>query len=51
MVRSLVGVLVSVGQGKLSVADVEKILRSRERSLAVQTAPPQGLFLKKVFYR
>lgn len=50
MVRSLAGVLVSVGEGKLSVADVREILRSRERTPAVQTAPAQGLFLMKVFY-
>jgi tRNA pseudouridine38-40 synthase len=51
MVRSLVGVLVSVGEGKLTAAEVRDILRSRERTAAVQTAPAQGLFLVKVFYR
>ena len=50
MVRSLVGVLVSVGEGKLSAADVAAILRGRERTHLVQTAPPQGLFLAKVYY-
>jgi tRNA pseudouridine38-40 synthase len=51
MVRSLAGILVSVGEGKLDVSDVRRILRSRERTAAVLTAPPQGLFLMKVFYR
>jgi tRNA pseudouridine38-40 synthase len=50
MVRSLVGVLVSVGEGKLSPAQVGEILASRRRTALVQTAPPQGLFLVKVFY-
>lgn len=50
MVRSLAGVLVTVGEGKLTPADVRKILHSRERTAAVQTAPAQGLFLTKVFY-
>ncbi|MEY4940141.1 MAG: hypothetical protein RIQ93_1876, partial [Verrucomicrobiota bacterium] len=50
MVRSLAGVLVAVGEGKLSVARVEEILRARERTEAVKTAPPHGLFLTKVFY-
>ena len=50
MVRSLVGVLVNVGDGKLSLADVRHILESRTRTARVQTAPPQGLFLVKVFY-
>ena len=50
MVRSLVGVLVSVGEGKLSPSDVREILLSRKRTQRVLTAPPQGLFLAKVFY-
>lgn len=51
MVRSLVGVLVSVGEGKLSPAQVRGILEKRVRTALVQTAPPQGLFMAKVFYR
>jgi tRNA pseudouridine38-40 synthase len=50
MVRSLAGVLVAVGEGKLTPADVRRILHSRERTAAVQTAPAQGLFLTKVYY-
>ncbi len=51
MMRSLVGALVSAGEGKLSPADLQRILASKERTAAIQTAPPQGLFLAKVFYR
>jgi len=50
MVRSLVGVLVSVGGGRLSPDDVARILKSRQRTEVVQTAPAHGLFLVKVFY-
>ncbi len=50
MVRSLTGALVSVGEGKLAPRDVAALLRSRTRVPAVQTAPPQGLFLVKVLY-
>lgn len=50
MVRSLVGALESVGEGKLTPADVKKILHSKRRTAQVLTAPPQGLFLMKVFY-
>ena len=50
MVRSLVGVLVAVGQGKLTPAEVETILHSARRTPAVQTAPAQGLFLARVLY-
>lgn len=51
MVRSLAGVLVSVGAGRLSAAEVAQLLASKRRTPAVQTAPPQGLFLAKVDYR
>lgn len=50
MVRSLVGALVAVGEGKLSVADIREYLVAKERTAAVQTAPPQGLFLTRVDY-
>ena len=50
MVRSLTGVLVAVGEGRLSVEEVRAIRDDAARIPAVQTAPPQGLFLTKVFY-
>jgi len=50
MVRSLVGVLVSVGEGRIAAAKVKTILASRERTALVPTAPSQGLFLVRVFY-
>ena len=51
MVRSLVGALVSVGWGKLTAAQLSQFLASGVRTAAVETAPPQGLFLEKVFYQ
>jgi tRNA pseudouridine38-40 synthase len=50
MVRSLVGVLVAAGEGKLTVPQVRSILQARHRTAGVQTAPARGLFLEKVFY-
>ncbi len=50
MVRSLVGALMSVGEGKLDAAGLEALLASGRRTTLVQTAPPQGLFLEKVLY-
>lgn len=50
MVRSLVGTLVSAGEGKLTPEQISALLASRRRTVAVQTAPAQGLFLVKVFY-
>lgn len=50
MVRSLVGALVAVGLGRLTVDDIARILASRERTNEVQTAPAKGLFLWRVRY-
>jgi len=50
MVRSLVGTLVKVGVGKITVRDFGAILESRDRSKSGPTAPPQGLSLISVEY-
>ena len=50
MVRSLVGALVAVGEGRMTPEAVGSLLKAGERTPLVQTAPPQGLFLMKVFY-
>lgn len=50
MVRSLAGALVAAGEGKLSPDAVRALLAGGLRTPAVQTAPPQGLFLMRVFY-
>jgi tRNA pseudouridine38-40 synthase len=50
MVRNIVGTLLEVGKGSLSVASVETILRSKNRSNAGPTAPAKGLFLVSVSY-
>ena len=50
MVRIIVGTLIDVAKGKLLPDDVLQILLSRNRSLAGQTAPPEGLCLWKVLY-
>jgi tRNA pseudouridine38-40 synthase len=50
MVRLIVGTLLSVGKGKLSVAEFGAIIRSQDRSKASGAAPAEGLFLTKVEY-
>jgi len=50
MVRSLVGSLVLVGSGQLSVDEFEAMLPARDSSLAKQLAPAQGLCLMRVEY-
>lgn len=50
MVRNIVGTLADVGLGKISPADFEGILESKDRDQAGATAPAHGLFLKNVNY-
>jgi len=50
MVRNLVGTLLEVGKGNLSVEEVSGILRSRDRTQAAPTAPACGLYLVRVDY-
>ena len=50
MVRNIVGTLVDVGRGALSVEDFARILAARDRTRAGLNAPPQGLFLVEVKY-
>jgi tRNA pseudouridine38-40 synthase len=50
MVRNLVGGLVKVGLGKISVDDFGRILRARSRSEAPPNAPACGLYLVGVKY-
>ena len=51
MVRSLVGALVSVGTGRLGREDLRACLGSGARVPHILTAPPNGLFLARVWYR
>ena len=50
MVRSICGLLIRVGEGAETPAGVRDILASRVRTARVPTAPPQGLFLWRVWY-
>lgn len=51
MVRNLVGTLIYVGNGKLSLKDAKNLLHHQDRTLAGVTAPAHGLVLHRVFYR
>ena len=50
MVRSLVGALLAVGEGRKPVEAPGRILAERLRSSEVKVAPPQGLTLEEVVY-
>lgn len=49
-VRNMVGILIKVGENKISTEDVEKILLSKDRSKSGKTAPANGLYLVAVKY-
>lgn len=50
MVRCLVGTLVAVGRSKISLSEIEQLLKEKNRSLAGVTGPSHGLTLVKVDY-
>lgn len=50
MVRSMVGTLLKVGFGKMTLDEFAELLRSGNRNLAGKSAPPQGLYLVDVVY-
>lgn len=50
MVRTMAGTLLFLGQGRLSLEDINASLESRERSLVGKTMPAKGLTLESVDY-
>lgn len=50
MVRNLVGTLIDIGRGKITLERLPDILQSEDRPQAGVTAPAHGLFLYQVFY-
>jgi tRNA pseudouridine38-40 synthase len=49
-VRSMVGSLVLVGEGKWSAQDLARVLAARDRAACGPVAPPDGLYLVRVDY-
>ena len=50
MVRAIVGTLIDVGLGKLTIEDVHRIIASENRGEAGYSVPAKGLYLTEVTY-
>jgi tRNA pseudouridine38-40 synthase len=50
MVRNMVGTLLEVARGRMSLREFQALFRNRDRALAGFTAPAHGLILLKVRY-
>ncbi len=50
MVRILVGTMLEASEGKIPLEAIEELFCCKDRGRAGRTAPPQGLFLNRVFY-
>ena len=51
MVRTIVGTMIEIGAGRLSLADFEQIIISKNRNNAGRAVPPEGLTLIEVGYK
>jgi tRNA pseudouridine38-40 synthase len=50
MVRAVVGTLLDIGTGKMTIKDFQNIINSKDRRQAGQNVPPEGLYLTRVKY-
>jgi len=50
MVRAIVGTMLELNFGKISIKDLEKIILAKDRNKAGKSANPEGLFLVKIKY-
>lgn len=50
MVRAIVGTLIEIGKGKMTLAEFTQVIESENRCNAGPSAPAQGLFLTQVTY-
>ena len=50
MVRAVVGTLIEVGRGRLSIDDFKKVIEGKQRSDAGESMPGTALFLEDIVY-
>lgn len=49
-IRNMVGTLLKIGNGRMPVEQIDRILAEKDRHLAGPTAAPNGLYLKEIHY-
>ena len=49
-IRNMVGTLLKIGNGRMPVEQIDRILTEKNRHLAGPTAAPSGLYLKEIRY-
>lgn len=50
MVRAIVGTLLEVGKGKMSLEEFRQVIERKDRCSAGESVPAQALFLEEVDY-
>ncbi len=50
MVRAIVGTLIEVGRGRMSIDEFRQVIERRDRCSAGESVPPNGLFLVNIEY-
>lgn len=50
MVRAIVGTLLEVGKGRMSIDEFREVIEQKDRCSAGESVPAQGLFLQEVDY-
>ena len=50
MVRAIVGTLIKLGQHRISLEELRKIIESKDRCQAGESVPAHGLFLSRIIY-
>jgi tRNA pseudouridine38-40 synthase len=50
MVRAIVGTMIEIGFGKMTLAEFEEVITSKDRGQAGKSAPAKGLFLTGIEY-
>ena len=50
MVRAIVGTVINVGQGKMTIPEFRQAIAMQDRGATGASAPPEGLFLANIAY-